>query len=648
MAAYEHTSLSPTRETGTEAQERTVSVWLVGAFLGFVLTLNAFIANWVWPDSYGVDGISAFFGALLLGIPIVWSAVRDLIRGKRHMSELVALAIIASFARSEYGTAGVVAFFMLIADLIQHRTALGAREALESLVRLAPLRARVIRDDGAEEEVDSGELQVGQKIRLRPGDYVSADGAIIEGATTVDEATITGESLPADKMQGDHMFAGTVNLTGSVVMEVERVGEDTTLGRVHDLILQAEETKIPVMQLVDEYVHWYTPVVLMIAFIILFFTHEAGRAITALVIACPCAFILATPTAMVAGLSCAARLGILVKNVSDLEVAGKLTAVAFDKTGTLTTGRLSVTRLAPATGIEPTRLLLMAASVERHSNHPAARAVMTVATDAQLDLADPGDFEEVAGRGVRGLVEGKQVHVGRNTWLRSEGIDEASMTAPELSEVEGISPLYVAVDGRCIGWIGVEDKARSDARQATAALTELGINRLTMFTGDRWAVARKVAGELGCTNVEAECLPERKLEIVHRLQDQGHMVAVVGDGVNDAPALAAGDIGIAMGAAGSDVAIESASIALMSNDLNRLPFLIRLSRRTRGVVMQNLIFGAIFILGGLIFSGFGVLTPVRAAGLHLVSSLFVVFNSARLVRFGEETGVVRKGAAARA
>ena len=239
------------------------------------------------------------------------------------------------------------------------------------------------------------------------------------------------------------------------------------------------------------------------------------------------------------------------------------------------------------------------------------------------------------------------MHVGRNTWLRSEGIEEASLTAPELSEVEGISPLYVAVDGRCIGWIGVEDKSRADAQAATADLKELGIGRITMFTGDRWAVARKVAGELGCTNVEAECLPERKLEIVHRLKDQGHMVAVIGDGVNDAPALAAGDIGIAMGAAGSDVAIESASIALMSNDLTRLPFLIRLSRKTRGVVMQNLLFGAMFILGGLILSGFAVLTPVWAAGLHLVSSLFVVFNSARLVRFGE-AGVLREGSAAQA
>jgi len=641
MAVHSHTP-SPSRPTHAAEQERTVAVWLVGAFLGLTLTINAFIAERVWPDAPEIGSISAFFGAILLGVPVVWGAVRDLIRGERHMNELVALAILASFARGEYQTAGVVAFFMLIADLVQHRTALGAREALESLVRLTPRRARLIRDDGTEEEVDSVLLQVGQRIRLRPGDYIPADGEVLEGTTSVDEATITGESIPADKSKGDRVFAGTVNLTGTVVVRVTRVGEDTTLGRVHDLILQAEETRIPVMRLIDEYVHWYTPVVLMIAGIIYFFTQDASRAITALVIACPCAFILATPTAMVAALSCAARLGILVKNVSDLEAAGKLTAIAFDKTGTLTTGRLAVTRLAPAKGVDPVEMLRLAASVERHSNHPAARAVMAVAADAELELQEPQQFEEVAGQGVRGVVNGRVVRVGRLTWLRSEGVDEASLNAPELREVEGISPLYVAEGSRCLGWIGVEDKARPDAQQATTELKELGIRRLTMFTGDRWTVARKVAGELGCTNVEAECLPERKLELVRRMKDEGHLVAVVGDGVNDAPALAAGDIGIAMGAAGSDIAIESASIALMSNDLTRLPFLIRLSRKTRAVVVQNLIFGAVFIVAGLTLASFRtpggaqLLTPVTAAFLHLVSSFFVVFNSARLVRFGEE------------
>ena len=258
-----------------------------------------------------------------------------------------------------------------------------------------------------------------------------------------------------------------------------------------------------------------------------------------------------------------------------------------------------------------------------------------VAREAEIELAEPGEFREAAGRGVRARLNGAIVLVGRETWLREEGVDMAGISAGEASKMEGFSTLFVARDGQCIGWIGLEDKTRPDARHATEDLKTLGIRRLTMVTGDRWSVARKVAAELGCTDVEAECLPERKLELVNDIKENGYRVAVVGDGVNDAPALAAGDIGVAMGAAGSDVAINSASIALLSNDLERLPFLIRLSRKARRVVNQNLAFGGVFIVGGLILSGFGYLSPIVAAVLHNVGSFIVIFNSARLVRFGE-------------
>ena len=619
----------------SEHEQRMVALSLIGSLLGGALIINSFIAKYLFDDPRGVEEVSALIGAILLGTPIVWRAISDLIHGERHMIELVAIAVVACMAIHKYQEAGVVSFLMLLADLIQHRTALGARQAIEGLIRMAPTRAHLLTPGGEARDVEASVLEAGNRIRIRPGETVPADGEIVSGATTMNEASITGESLPVDKSVGAQVFAGAVNLTGSIEVRVTKVGNDTTLGQVRSLILDAEKTKIPLMRIIDQYIRWYTPVVVMIAFSILFFTQDMVKAITALLVTCPCAFVLATPTAMVAALSCAARLGILIKDVGDLEAAGRLNAVAFDKTGTLTTGQLAVTRLSPGTKVDPAHMLLLAAATEAHSNHPVAQAVVRVAREAKIVWPEAADVHEEAGKGVRAKVNGANVLVGREAWLREERVDFSAITA-EAKDMEGFSVLYVAENGKAIGWIGLEDKARPEAKRATSDLRKLGIKRLTMFTGDRWSVAKRVAGEMGCTEVEAECLPGRKLELVRKMKDSGLHVAVVGDGVNDAPALAAGDIGIAMGAAGSDVAIHSASIALMSNDLGKLPFLIRLSRRTRSIVNQNLIFALVFIVAGLTFASMGYLTPITAAVLHVVGSFVVIFNSARLVRFGEE------------
>jgi len=425
-------------------------------------------------------------------------------------------------------------------------------------------------------------------------------------------------------------------MTGMLDVKVVTAGSDTTLGKVQSLILQAESTKIPIMRIIDRYIKWYTPTILMIAVLIFAFTGEIHNAISALIISCPCAIILATPTAMVAALSCAARLGVLIKNISNLESAGRLTSMIFDKTGTLTTGRLAVTKLTPVSNVDPAEMLAQASAVEQFSKHPAARALMEVAGQAKLNLETPDDFAETPGRGVSATVAGKKILVGRETWLAEQNVDMSAVNTKQMKPPKGISLLYVARDNKCIGWIGMEDRTRPEAHLAIEALAALGIKRLIMVTGDRLDVAQRVAAEMGCSEVKAECLPHEKLRLVHQLQQQGHRVAVVGDGVNDAPALAAGDLGVAMGAAGSDVAINSASIALMNNELDRLPFLIRLSRTTRKVVTQNLCFGVFFIMIGIVLSWLGLINPVVAVIMHLLGSLIIVFNSARLVRFGEE------------
>ena len=618
-----------------EAQTGRASLFIVGILVGGVLVINSYLAAWIFDDRF-YSRLLALLGAALLAIPILVHATRELLRGHMHMDEIVALAVIAALAAEDYKAAGTVAFFLLLSNLIETRTALGARASIESLVRLSPKKARRLGADGTEEEVDPRELRPGDVVRVRPGDNVPADGQVIAGQSSVNQANVTGESLPVDKTIGDEVFSGTNNLAGAIDVEVTRAGEDTTLGKVKKLILQAEQTRIPIMRLIDRYAAWYTPTILMLAASVVLFTREMDRAVTMLVVACPCALILAVPTAMVAALSCAARLGIYVKDVSNIELAKDLSAFVFDKTGTLTTGQLSVTRMMPAPEVDGAELLAAAASAEHLSRHPVARAVVAVAEKARVRIDDPRDFEEVSGRGVRAHVDGDTVLVGRRAWLAEQGVAFEAMAAEEYAEPEGLSTLYVARDGRLLGWIGLEDRTRDEARQAMHDLRELGLRELVMVTGDRWSVARRVAREMGCTEVQAEVLPSDKLELVAALKDRGYKVAVVGDGVNDAPALAAGDLSIAMGAAGSDVAINSATVALMNNDLRRLAFLVRLSRRTIAVVHQNLLFGVVFIVAFEILAGLGWISPVLGAVLHVVGATFVVFNSARLVRFGEE------------
>ena len=633
-----------------QAETGKAGALMIATLFGGMLVACSFVAEYLFSGATIDTGdgesanfyssLIAFMGAVLLGAPLVWHALVHLWHGEKHMDELVAMAIVAAIALQEYQEAGIIAFFMILSNLIETRTALGARASIESLLRLTPDQAHRVLADGAEEVVESAKLRPDDVVRVRPGDNIPADGVVLSGESSINQANITGESLAADKSAGDEVFGGTNNLTGALDIRVTKAGKDATLGRVQSLIIDAEQTRVPLARLIDRYAGWYTPTILMIAGIVLFFAADKKeglqRAITMLIVACPCALVLATPTAMVAALSCAARLGILVKNVVNLEHARNLTAIVLDKTGTLTTGILSVTQMKPAPGVDGADLLKAAASAEQLSKHPTARALLDVAKQARIKLDEPADFKEVMGRGVRAKVGDDVVMVGRSNWLSEQGADMSLTDDPEYAEIEGLSVLYATRNGRCLGWIGLEDKTRPEARAAFEKLREVGVQNLTMVTGDKWSVARRVAAEMGCTEVQAEVLPDEKLALVDDLKRRGHQVCVVGDGVNDAPALAAGHLGIAMGAAGSDVAINSASVALMNNDLNRVPFLIRLSRRATSVIWQNLLFGVAFIVVTQALAIWGSLKPIMGAFLHMIATTIVIFNSARLVRFGEE------------
>lgn len=637
-------------------------IQVVATLVGGTLLVCAVAAGWLWEQPF-FAAVPALAAVLLLGAPLVAAAAADLLRGQAGMHALVALAVIGATSTGQYLEAAAVAFFMTVSSLIERRTAAGAEASIESLIRLAPTKASRVVTAGAaeqaEETIEATALRPGHVVRVRPGETIPADGRVIRGASTVNQASVTGESVPAEKALGDDVFGGTINLTGVIDVEVTKAGADTLLGRVKDLILEAERTRTPIMRLVDQYATWYTPTILMIVGVVLFFALKNqpdtafNRAIAMLVIACPSALILATPTAMVAGLSAAARLGVLIKSVATLEAARGISAIVFDKTGTVTTGVLAVTRLAPAEGVDAAALLAAAAAAEQGSRHPVARAVIDMARRARVPLEPPDAFEEVAGRGVVARWhDGRVVAVGRASWLADgpllgPAVDRERLEAVQSSsEAEGLSVLHVVRDGIWLGWIGLEDNARPEAAGAIDRLRGMGIARLVLLTGDRTSVARRVAGQMHFEEFKAEVLPHEKLEMVDALKGAGHRVAVIGDGVNDAPALAAGDVSIAMGAAGSDVAIHSASIALLNSNLSRIPFLVDLSRRTIAVIRQNMAVGGLFIVVFMALAGAGLVSPVLAAALHVVSGLVVVFNSARLVRCGEEIEQAEAGQSA--
>src|SRR6266704_5313750 len=441
LSRHEHDHDESCSACGTDHEHTPVRLWQT--LVGVVFVLNAFIVGWLLKQSATVASASAFIGAIILGYPIVWTAVKDLRRGVLSINELVAIAVLAAFASGDYKTAGVVAFFMLMGEIIETRTAEGARASIESLIKLTPTKARRLTASG-EEEVPARDLAVGDRIRIRPGDNVAADGVIVAGEGSFNQATITGESLPVDKRAGDEVFAGTQNLTGVLEIKVSRAGRDTTLGRVRELILAAEKTKLPIMRIIDQYMVYYTPLVLVLGALVWAFTRDLDRVITVIVIGCPCAFILASPTAMVAALSAAARLGILIKNVGDIELAARINAFIFDKTGTLTTGKLAVSRLAPLGETKPAELLRLAASAEKYSNHPTAKALAQLAQEAGVPLADPKDFAEAAGRGIKAKVDGAEIIIGRAQWLKDNGILEDFVQSVDLNETEGFSLIFVA------------------------------------------------------------------------------------------------------------------------------------------------------------------------------------------------------------
>ncbi|MBL0927023.1 MAG: cation-translocating P-type ATPase [Phycisphaerales bacterium] len=611
--------------------ERWIILYLVGGVLVFTTT----VVKWLGLASPEVTQIPAIIGSLLLGAGLVWSAFKEIARARPGTSTLAALAFGACFVIGNYEAAGYLAFILLTFDRALRRTAWGARHAIEELVKLTPDTARLV-ENGQEREVSIRSIAVGAVVRVRPGENLPVDGTVVSGNSSINQASLTGEALPVEVAPGSPVYAGTTNLTGTLDLRATQVGQDTTIGKVATLISEAESTKTPRQLLIEQVAAYFVPVALVVAGLVWFITGNIDTAITVLVVTCPSALLISSPTAMMAAFASAARLGIMIKQTSYLEAAADVDTLVFDKTGTLTTGRFAVARLAPSDGVGGAELLQAAADAESQSNHPLARSIVATAAQARIEPTPGASVEEVHGKGVRARTTAGEVMAGRSTWIRELAPQASAQVAAVEEKIDGMTGVHVLKDGRYLGAVGLEDKLRYNSKQVIDQCRELGARAIHLMTGDRLAVAKRVGVTVGVDQLEAECLPEEKHDLIRRMTARGSRVLMVGDGINDGPSLASADVGVAMGLSGSDIATNSAGVALMNDDIGRIPFLISLARRTRLIVGQNIAASVVIAVAGLAIAAGGLINLGTALLLHFLGDVFVIANSTRLVRFGEE------------
>ena len=545
-----------------------------------------------------------------------------------------------------FEAAAVITVLVLLGQLLELRAREQTSGAIRALLDLAPKTARRVGDDGVDEEVTLDQIVVGDRLRVRPGEKVPVDGELVEGRVAIDESMVTGESMPVTKEVGDKVVGGAINQTSSFLMRAEKVGADTLLSQIVQMVAQAQRSRAPIQRMADQVSGWFVPAVILVAVVAFAawsligpeprFSFGLVAAVSVLIIACPCALGLATPISIMVGVGRGAQAGVLIKNAEALERFEKIDTLVIDKTGTLTEGRPAVTAIRPAAGIDEAELLRLAASLERASEHPLADAIVRAAKDRDLQLSEPGEFDSPVGKGVVGVVDGKRLILGSGKYQAEQGIDTSALDAEaESLRADGATAIFAAIDGRAAGVFAIADPIKPTSADAVRALKAEGI-RLVMMTGDNRTTALAVARKLGIHEVEAEVLPQDKAAVVERLRKEGRVVAMAGDGVNDAPALAAAEVGIAMGA-GSDVAIESAGVTLLKGDLQVLIKARRLSRAVMRNIRQNLFFAFFYnvagvpIAAGVLYPVFGLLlSPPIAAGAMALSSVSVVGNALRL------------------
>ncbi|PIE71740.1 MAG: heavy metal translocating P-type ATPase [Deltaproteobacteria bacterium] len=627
----------PVTGYGPLAEERTVDVLLdrYGGFLAPFVAVVLLVGAWRVGE-HSLQGFYLSIAAMVIcGYPILRTALYSTLTNcKLNAEVLVVIALAASIGVGENVAGAMVALMMNIGQLLEDLTITKTGEAIRSLMELAPEQARVLRN-GAEQMVAVERVRIGEIVAVRPGERIPVDGVVENGDSEVDQAAITGESMPVAKHHGDGVYGGTLNQLGALQIKVTQVGHDTTLAQMIALVHAAQADKPPIERIADRFAAGFTPAMLTLALVVWGITGELIRGVTVLVVACPCAMVIATPTAVVAGIGNAARKGILIKGGHVLEQIGQLTTLVFDKTGTLTQGRPQVEAVVGFDGQSTDTVLTLAACAEKHSGHPLAEAILARAHEQELKLVSPVSTQVIAGRGVIAHLTDQQIHVGNRDFFVEQGVplDAAAETFVRESGEAGATAVLVGRRQKVIGGIAIADALRSEAVQTIQQLRQLAINQFIMLSGDSQPVAESLAAKVGMDAVFADLLPEQKLEHIRALKKRGARVAMVGDGINDAPSLAEADIGIAMGVMGTDAAIAAADIALTTDRLDRIAEAIALSRQTIITIKQSFFLSLIINVAALLLAATGGIGPIAGAVIHNIGAILVVGNSSRLIGY---------------
>lgn len=578
----------------------------------------------------------AWITIVICGIPLLYLALTRLIFQRWVSSALlICIAMVACIYIGELFAAGEVAFIMAIGALLEEYTANRAKRGISKLISLAPEQGRrIIWCDGRETEeiVPTSEIREGDVLRVLPGERIAVDGEIIYGNTSVDQSIMTGESLPVDKKAGDSVFCGTMNCFGSVDIRATKVGEDSSLQKMSNLVKEAENKKAPMQRIVDKWAAWLVPIALLIAVAAYFITGDVVRAVTVLVVFCPCALALATPVSIIAGIGQATKYGVLIKSGEALERMGNVNCITFDKTGTLTEGNLTVSNIISfVPDMDEDAVLRLTASAESRSEHPLGKAIVKYASDNKGELADVSNFRMYPGKGIEAEIDSQRIVCGKSNFLKEYGIvtDHRIQLALDTLRNEGKAVVLTALGETCVGLVALSDIIRPDAGKMAAELESMGVE-VVVLTGDNRLAAGYLAGQIGIRHIRAELLPSEKVSTITELQQDGKNVCMIGDGVNDAPALKAADVGVAMGSMGSDIAIESADIALMGDDISKIPYLKRLSNAVIKSIKVNISLSMAINFVAIALSVLGLLNPITGALVHNAGSVLVVLNAALL------------------
>jgi Cd2+/Zn2+-exporting ATPase len=603
--------------------------------LGVVFTVASWLILQTSIAYASVTGIALALAAVACGYTIYVTALRLLFRKRITVQLFVTVAIAASIAAGYYIPASTVVLIILAGTTLEDYVLYRTRGSIEKLVNMSPKTA-LVRRDGTEVEVAVEDVKLGETVLVKPGDKIPVDGTVISGYSAVNQAAITGESMPAEKAKGDQVFAGTMNGTGALEIKTEKIAEDTTIAHIIHLVEEAEEKRAPIQNIADRFTTYFLPFILTLAAVVFTATYflvglqpAITRTVSILLVACPCALGVAVPVAVVGAIGNASMNGIIIKGGTNIEKVKDVTLVAIDKTGTLTIGEPEVVEIKTLNDLSESEVVKYAAIAEKFSEHPISRAVIAKATELGVSVADPTEFKIVPGRGVEAYYGKLQILIGKG--MADKTFTEEEDKVISAFESEGKTVLPVILDKQVIGIIAVADTVRKDSSEAVQRLRRLGI-KTVMLTGDNMRAAKSIAGQIGVDEFHAELLPEQKVEVIGKMK-KGNVVAMVGDGVNDAPALANADVGFAMGAAGSDVAIETADVALLGDDLTKVEYTIRLSRKAFSKMKMNIAFSMAWNAIGLTLASIGLLVPILAAVLQEAGCISVVINSALLLLY---------------